>query len=313
MKLSEQIEKLYKQQLADWPMAGNNYAALDDVIIRTLMFSDHVIRLQYNPKRIISSSARVDPKSVSERPCFLCPVNRPREQHSIPYRDEYLLLVNPYPIFRRHLTVPTVNHQPQLIKGNFKTMLFLSMDLPEYTIIYNGPNCGASAPDHFHFQAIHRNMLPIESEYKGNQSGRLTIFDDTEIQSVKLDQRRLLAITGSDQDSLIRVFGVIYHLLEESLPAADEPMLNILTWYDSGKWIILIFPRKQHRPSQYFEAGDRQILLSPASIDLGGVLILPRNPDFEKISKDDATDILNQVCVDDFFMTVLTDRLKEVL
>jgi len=310
---SDKIDALFTGQFQEWELARHNYSLLENVRTRKLDFGTFEVSVQFNPERMRSSAAKVDTRSIGERPCFLCSKNRPPEQRGLSFKNGLTFLVNPFPIFNRHLTIPSDNHTDQRIGNNFGAMLSLSQAIPSFTVFYNGPRCGASAPDHFHFQAIHRNMLPIESEYKGNQSGRLTIFDDTEIQSVKLDQRRLLAITGSDQDSLIRVFGVIYHLLEESLPAADEPMLNILTWYDSGKWIILIFPRKQHRPSQYFEAGDRQILLSPASIDLGGVLILPRNPDFEKISKDDATDILNQVCVDDFFMTVLTDRLKEVL
>ncbi|HEX2394357.1 MAG TPA: DUF4922 domain-containing protein, partial [Bacteroidales bacterium] len=118
MMLSEQINNLFNQQLADWPMAKENYNALRDVLVRSVCYDDHEIRLQFNPKRIVSSSAKVDPKSLSERPCFLCTRNRPAEQQGIPYLNNYLILLNPYPVFSPHLTIPTTKHLPQRISGN---------------------------------------------------------------------------------------------------------------------------------------------------------------------------------------------------
>lgn len=294
-------------------MAGENYDALQNVLVRTIRYTDHEIRLQFNPKRIISSSAKVDPKSISERPCFLCTANRPQLQTGIPYLDKYLVLVNPYPIFSRHLTIPTLDHLPQRITGNLNEMLILARDLSDYTIIYNGPNCGASAPDHFHFQAIHRNLLPVEKEYKARLSENSFLSHNTEIFFIKDYLRCIVTLRSADKSGIMVVFGTVFRLLGESLPDSDEPMMNILTWYDEGKWIIHIFPRKRHRPSQYFETGEKQILVSPASIDMGGVLIIPRETDYEKITKEDVSDILDQVSVDNFFMSVLTDRLIKEL
>lgn len=310
MKLSTQIEQLYNQQLTSWPLARENYQALDKVQTRTISFGDHNVRLQFNPKRIISSSAKVDPQSISERPCFLCTANRPKEQQGISYKNNYLLLVNPYPVFRRHLTIPSSSHLPQRITGNFSAMLSLSKDLQDFIIIYNGPNCGASAPDHFHFQAIGRNQLPLETEYMGRLTGKIEVSSHVTMFFLENYNRRVLTIKGDDENEISGLFTRIFGILEDTLPAADEPMLNIITWHEDGNWIIHIFPRKQHRPSQYFETGDKQILLSPASIDMGGVLIIPRDKDYEKITRDDITDILNQVCVDDFFVSELIKRLK---
>jgi hypothetical protein len=313
MTLPDTIEQLYSHQLATWPLAQDNYKELDNILTRNIHFVDHLIRLQFNPKRIISSSAKVDPQSISERPCFLCSKNRPTEQKGIPYRNDYLLLINPYPVFRRHLTIPTIDHLPQRITNHFSTMLSLASDLQDYTIIYNGPNCGASAPDHFHFQAIGRNHLPVEREYRMKLTGKIELFKNIELYSLSNYHRRVLTIIGNDESGITEVFSAVFRILLDTLPAADEPMMNVLTWHEQSNWIIHIFPRKQHRPSQYFETGDKQILLSPASIDMGGVLIMPRDKDYEKVTKDDVSDILDHVCVDDFFVSVLMNRLKKEL
>lgn len=311
--LSEQIKDLYNRQLADWSLANANYNALRDLLVRNVSFGDHEIRLQFNHNRIISSSAKVDPKSISERPCFLCTHNRPAEQQGILYLDNYLILLNPYPVFSSHLTIPTTEHLPQRICANFTTMLLLARDMPDYTIIYNGPGCGASAPDHFHFQAISRNMLPIEREYSTCKHDIPVIFRHSEIFCIKDYQRSVLTIISGNYHEAQRIFDLVFSILEKNMPFADEPMMNILAWFENSRWIIHIFPRKQHRPAQYFETGEKKILLSPASIDMGGVLIIPREEDYEKISKGDITDIFKQVSVDEFFMSVIMNLLKKEL
>jgi ATP adenylyltransferase/5',5'''-P-1,P-4-tetraphosphate phosphorylase II len=166
------IDLFIERQLIEWEQAGENYAGLQKVMVRTIPFSGYEMLVQFNPKRIISSSARIDAKSISERPCFLCDHNRPFQQQGLPYENDYIILVNPYPVFRKHLTIPSVRHLPQSISGNFKVMLKLASDLPQFTIIYNGPKCGASAPDHFHFQAVERGVLPIESDFSSKRKVR---------------------------------------------------------------------------------------------------------------------------------------------
>lgn len=147
-------------QRAEWPLAARNFDALDGVEVRSIAMPGMDIKVQFNPARIVSSGAKVDARSLAERPCFLCGKNRPAEQRGIDWRG-YTVLVNPFPIFPRHLTIPAVGHTPQRIQGRVADMLALAAELPGYTVFYNGPRCGASAPDHMHFQAGNSDFLPI--------------------------------------------------------------------------------------------------------------------------------------------------------
>jgi hypothetical protein len=291
-KLETDLKDFYDSQLKDWPLAGDNYAGLRDVTLRDFNINGHTCHAQFNPKRIISSSAKVDPKSISERPCFLCQHNRPAEQKSISY-GKYEILVNPYPVFHHHFTIPAKDHVPQRITGNFRAMLDLARDMRGYTLIYNGPNCGASAPDHFHFQAIPVGILPVER-----------YFEASDFIS------HPLTMTGKDPDSIEKAFEKLFSVLEKLLPATDEPMINILSLYNAGSWTIRIFPRKAHRPSQYYDTGENQLLISPASIDMGGILVMPREEDFRKINTDTIKEIFNQVCVDKSIIHVLNSQIN---
>ncbi len=306
------IEALYEHQLHNWEMARNNYSGLSKTRTRTLSFGDFNILVQFNPERIRSSAAKVDSKSVSERPCFLCSSNRPVQQEEISYNQDFILLVNPYPVFSRHLTIPALQHIPQRIMGNFGTMLQLARDLQLYTIIYNGPNCGASAPDHMHFQAVPKGVLPVEQDYESKN--HLTLWKSirgSEISFWNNYLRNPVTLSSSDAVSLESVFGLLYKILADGLSSSEEPMMNILARYEDDRWIIHIFPRKLHRPWQYYKTGDDQLLLSPASIDMGGVIILPHEKDFNRITREDVADIYSQVCVDDAFISDLANRLEQ--
>jgi hypothetical protein len=305
------IDQFFKSQLNEWELAGSNYARLAGMAVKTIHFGDFPVHVQFNPKRILSSSARVDPQSLSERPCFLCGYNRPVEQKNIPYGDGFLILVNPYPVFPLHLTIPTLEHKPQRIVGNFGPMLQLARDLPDLTLIYNGPSCGASAPDHFHFQAIPKGVLPVESDFSAGKANQEGIYESITVFTWNNDVRNPISLTGKEPAAIQHIFNLLYHLLEESLPSSDEPMMNLLAQFDRNRWIVHLFPRKQHRPAQYFERGDKQLMLSPASIDLGGVLIMAREEDFNKISAPVIKDVFDQVCVDDFFIGDIMKKLTE--
>jgi ATP adenylyltransferase/5',5'''-P-1,P-4-tetraphosphate phosphorylase II len=308
--LTSEVDSLFERQLNDWELARENYTALQNVRLKIIPFTDYDIIVQFNPKRIISSSAKVDHQSISKRPCFLCGINRPIQQIGITWKDDFVLLVNPYPVFQRHLTIPTFQHQPQHILHRFGMLLQFAKDLPQFSIIYNGPECGASAPDHFHFQAIQRGVLPIEPDFTARRNCLLqSNINGMEIFTWDNYLRKMITIYGSDQAALENIFDKLYGLLAAVLPSDDEPMMNILTQFDDNNWIIHVFPRKQHRPRQYFEQGDKQLLLSPASIDMGGVLILPREEDFNKITKAAVIDIYEQVCVDDLFIHYLLQKL----
>jgi hypothetical protein len=294
----QSIENLVTSQLRDWELAGNNYRDLEKVIVRTItMENGSSIKVQFNPARMRSSAARVDERSVSERPCFLCPANLPASQKALGFQELYNILVNPFPIFPRHLTIALKEHEPQLIKGRFRDMLQLARHLEGFTVFYNGPKCGASAPDHFHFQAGSGGFLPVGKEFEFIPHTIISRNNDCTLFSMEDYYRKTLVLTGQNIEEIEQGFNSIYNILDAICTGPDEPMLNILSCYEKDWWRIFIFPRKAHRPVQFFEEGARQILFSPASVDFGGVWIMPRQEDFEKPDQDLIRDIFSQVTI----------------
>jgi len=298
--LADGTRALVKHQREHWDLAGEGYSSLDDVQIREFEFDEFHVKIQFNPQRIISSSAKVDKKSISERACFLCYKNLPEQQRGIPYFRDYLILVNPFPIFTEHLTIPKIDHIPQIIESNFGGMLRLSEDIGKHLVVfYNGPNCGASAPDHMHFQAGTKGFMPIDSEYDNIKISKGEIlFSDNEviIRGVQDYLRYFFSIESNDADKIKEAFSKLYSMLK-IIDKNEEPMMNILSYYENKNWKILIFPRQKHRPTHYFMSDENNILISPASVDLGGVCITPQEKDFNKITKDQLVDILRQVSI----------------
>ena len=305
------IDTFIQKQLGEWEMAAVNYNDLKAVRTKTLPFEGFEIVVQFNPKRIISSAAKVDSTSIQARPCFLCTQNRPKEQKGIPFNGKYLVLVNPFPIFPKHLTIPIEAHTDQLIAGHFPDMLNLAATLPEFVVFYNGPKCGASAPDHFHFQAGTKDFLPIVKDFH-NPLIREQVFSKHNVKIFSWDGylRRTITLQGKDPSALSAVFDKLYKQFQVLQPQEKEPMMNILAYIEKNEWIVHIFPRILHRPKQYFEEGEKQILLSPASVDLGGVFITPREEDFNKITAADVSDILSQVCMGEADFKKLLKGLK---
>jgi ATP adenylyltransferase/5',5'''-P-1,P-4-tetraphosphate phosphorylase II len=296
MDYQKKINELFAAQKDSWPLLKTNLQGLKSAKLRKFDFDGFTFHVQFNPERIKSSAAKVDKVSIENRACFLCAENRPAEQLGVDYKD-YEFLCNPYPIFNQHYTIVKKEHVPQAIRNEFSAMLEISRSLPDLVLFYNGPECGASAPDHMHFQAGNKGFLPIENELKHIETayGEVILDNDViKIQAVSDSTRKFISLESDDRDSLQKAFSVLYNYLDTE--EGKEHMMNILSWFE-GKWKILIFLRALHRPWQYFEDGDKNILLSPASVDLGGTLITPLEKDFEKISKADMSDILNQVSI----------------
>lgn len=316
-EISEQTKALLQQQMNSWELLRNGYKSLDLVKVKHFEFEDFTIKVQFNPGRIISSSAKVDAKSISERKCFLCFNNLPADQKGILYKDEYLILCNPFPIFHEHFTLPNIEHLPQLIEDSFLRFLEFSRDLGKYyTVFYNGPKCGASAPDHLHFQAGEKYFMPIDKEYDEikYELGSI-LYEDENLKVLSVDKylRRMISFESSSSDILLKAFDIFYSIFSRIKSDSEEPMMNILSSYENGTWKIFIFPREKHRPSQYFEEGDNNILLSPAAVDLGGVMITPLEKDFDKITKDNIIDIFKQITVSTEYFEFLKLSLKEEL
>lgn len=312
MVTSEKALELLRGQLADWETAGDNYRALSRVRVKEFDFDTCRVNVQFNPARIASSSAKVDAKSLKERKCFLCPANLPAVQKGLPFGNDYQVLVNPFPIFPEHFTIPVLGHEDQRILPRFGDMLDLAKALDRFTIFYNGPKCGASAPDHAHFQAGNKGFLLIEKEWKAVEQELIYMKPKLSLYVLRNYLRNVLVIESEDKDEAARAFEKIYGLLEIK-PGEEEPMLNLLTWYEDGWWVTCVFPREKHRPDCYSAEGDANILLSPASVDMGGVFITPQEKDFEKITANDIRSILKEVCIDDAKMDKLIARLNEEL
>ncbi|HNX66138.1 MAG TPA: DUF4922 domain-containing protein [Bacteroidales bacterium] len=299
MNYSDRTEVFFNDQISNWDLASNNYRQLENVRTRSVDFDGFEVLIQFNPGRITSTAAKVDSKSIETRPCFLCGKNRPAQQKGLVFKPGMTVLVNPFPIFKKHLTIVSEDHVNQRISGNFGTMLDLAAELTDYQVFYNGPQCGASAPDHFHFQAGNKGFLPVEKDFEGKRHCRLlSAKPGAEVWFWPGYSRTIFSLKGDNRDELIKAFNAFYNKFSEIQNDKPEPMLNILASYSSGYWVIHIFPRKVHRPAQFFAEGDSKILLSPASVDLGGVVITPREEDYRKIKREDLDDIFRQVSLD---------------
>ncbi|RKD92846.1 DUF4922 domain-containing protein [Mangrovibacterium diazotrophicum] len=315
MKLAVQIDKLINQQTREWKLARKNYDDLASVEKRSFQFDDFQIVAQFNPGRIHSSAAKTDRTSISERPCFLCKSNRPTEQAGVDFQGKYEVLINPYPIFEKHLTIVGYEHVPQHFEGRLLDMLVLAEALPDFTLFYNGPKCGASAPDHFHFQAGGKNVMPVDREVTKrleSKAEQLANLNSTQVYALdEVYLRKLIVFTSTDSTELILFVERVLGLLPKN-ENDDEPMMNILANFENGQWQVLLFPRERQRPCQYFKEGSEQILMSPASVEMGGLAILPRREDFEKITSADFIDIYKQVSLNDAAFKHLKNLIKGI-
>ena len=309
--ISTEIKQLLADQKTEWELAGKNFSGLENVQVREFQFDGFTLKVQFNPGRIVSSAAKVDKKSIEARPCFLCAANRPVEQRGVTF-GEYEVLVNPFPIFPEHFTIPAFAHTPQQIKGNFGNMIDLAQAMEGFSLFYNGPKCGASAPDHFHFQAGNTGFMPLDDEMTAlkEKYGDIWEKDNVNYCAIKDGLRNFFVLESASKMYMINAFAYIYTELENQ-ESEEEPMLNILARYIDGGWRILVFPRALHRPSQYFADGKENILISPASVDMGGVLITPQEKDFLKIGKADIESILKQVLLPEDQFDKLTTKLKQ--
>lgn len=307
MSLQERADALFEDQLISWPLLGANWEKLSGARLKHFDFEGFTIHVQCNPRRIVSSAAKVDKVSIENRACFLCEENRPPEEKNVWFGEEYEILCNPFPIFREHFTIAKAEHTPQVIESEFKAFLELSRALPDLAVFYNAPNCGASAPDHMHFQAGNRGFMPIEEELESMKQkyGDLLIESgSSRLTAVKDGLRRFYLLESSSRESLEEMGAGAFRFVREL--QQGEPMINMLSYYNKG-WQVLLFPRDKHRPWQYFEEGEKNILLSPASVDMGGCLITPLEKDFEKITREDIEDIFSQVS----FSQVHFDRMNQ--
>ena len=292
---SNKIAGFFETQLAAWPMAAANFEALGGVKVKELDVNGMPFKVQFNPARMASSGAKVDAASLKARPCFLCEKNRPEVQIGIEWNDRYTILVNPFPIFHRHLTIPDTSHTDQLIAGRIADMMGLAAELNGYTVFYNGPRCGASAPDHMHFQAGNSDFLTIAPAIENAELKTIAADGDATLSLVDTLPVKVFVIDAADHSAGERLFG----RLLEAMPVPEgerEPMLNLLCYSTPAGERLVVSPRKRHRPACY-GTDNGCMLISPASVDVGGVFITPRPEDFERMDQAAIASILDEVCL----------------
>lgn len=299
--LADQAHALLAQQKGVWEMLRNGYDTLRTVQTRVFDFDRFHIKVQFNPGRMTSTVAKVDATSIKERKCFLCLENLPPAQRGLACEADYLVLCNPFPIFPEHFTISCLRHTPQVIRHSLAAFLNITRDLGvRYLVLYNGPRCGASAPDHLHFQAGNRSSLPLDAEFEGMRAACATrLFESAVVRvwSVENCLRHFFTFESADAGALEQSFAALYAVLQEGGPADEEPMLNILGFHTRDEWRIHVFPRAKHRPSFYFLEGEEKLLISPAAVELGGICTTPREADFAKVTREHIVELYREVCV----------------
>lgn len=299
------IDKFIKDQLSVWPMAAENYRNLKKAETKHLDVGGLKVLAQYNPCRRISSEAPLDKKSISERPCFLCPENRPAEQTNIEFEGrkgrKYRVTLNPYPIFPSHLVISGYDHTPQSIWHRYQDLLDFVKENQEYLGFYNGPQSGASAPDHMHFQACPQGLMPLQNRVDelldAGEGGTLKFLTNVkEARLFQLDEyaRGVFVLRGTTAKSTAKLF---YRLLDcAPVPEdSDEPRLNLIAWCHGGEYRSAVIFREKHRPHNYFSTDSDHLAMSPGCADMAGVYVVPEKEDFDKLDSRILSQVVEEV------------------
>ena len=301
-----------ESQLAKWQTARINHEALNQIETRRFELAGNTITVQFNPARAVSTCAKVDKSSIEARKCFLCPENKPNEQDEIiiSLDEPFSLRINPYPILPEHLTISSLKHQDQVLAD--KTIRQLPGKLISwleeyfasgYVLFYNGAKCGASAPDHFHFQAVKQSDVPVIQQWERLME---TAVREKEIKTENGNTYSSFQITS--YICPIQVFicnhsaDILPEMINqylESLPLHEgesEPRYNLFAWQDKQRgFTMAYFPREEHRPACYTATRGEQLLVSPGALDMAGLLVTPRKEDFDRITESDITKIYKEV------------------
>lgn len=303
------ISRFFNRQLEVWTDARHRFRDLKHV--ETRQFSDQ-LKLQWNPARIVSTGAKIDKKTLGERPCFLCDKNCPKEQMSKQIDEKFHLLVNPFPILPVHFTIPARKHQPQLIYKNYGEMhRFISLH-SDLMVFYNGPKCGASAPDHLHFQAGTNGILPLQTNWQRlsrNLTDIISLNDEEKISVVRDFIVPAFVIISKSAESDEALFRRLYKAMPQR-GDETEPMMNIISWRKGEEFISVVIPREKHRPEAYFAEGDAQFVVSPGALDMSGLIITPREEDFRKLTEEKALSLLQECGVSEEKMNAIIAKLK---
>lgn len=331
MKNSKTIYKFVRDQLSRWPLACENYRALKNVQVREVEVGGLTVKLQFNPARIVSSAARLSKEDIAARKCFLCRENRPQEQMLVKFDGrkgkKYHILVNPYPIFPDHLVIAMNRHTDQSIWKRYVDMLDLARKYDGFTFFYNGPKSGASAPDHHHFQAAPKGLIPLQNDIdrlwkdirdekegcagQEQNAGGLDFLiseQDASLYHYSKFTTGIFALKAETSKSAAKMF---YRLLDcvELQDGDKEPQFNLFTWWQDGEFRSIVILRSRHRSHHYFSDGPDHLTMSPGCADMGGVFIVPVEDEYHKITPELLTEMVQEVSVSKDQETRIINRL----
>jgi hypothetical protein len=297
-ELVSAVERLIAQQSTAWPRLAEGIEGLARSETRLERVRGRRIFVRHIPHRIRSTTARVDQQSIAARPCFLCAGNLDAEEQGIAFGNELTIYCNPFPILEKHLTIVHRDHRPQRIEGQFLNMLHLAKALDDSFVLYNGPGSGASAPDHLHFQACARTLFPIQEEISGLEGLHVPNFTP-----------RAFVFHGDDEGRIALRLESLRRNLSRLTAQEPEPMVNVAAWFSQGEYVVVVFPRAKHRPA-VFHSGE--LTVSPGTIDLCGVFVLPVKKDYDKIRSADIESILEEVTLPQDVFDAALLAMKEV-
>jgi hypothetical protein len=288
--LRKRVDDLFAQQRSTWPALRDGEASLAHLQRKTLASDGESIIVQVNPARRRSTQANTDAKAIAARACFLCPENMPPEERGVAFED-LVLLPNPFPILPLHCTIADRIHRPQQISGRIATFLYLAQEIgPDMAALYNGPRCGASAPDHFHLQAARASDIPILTQFPMIMSGRPVVPHSS-------FGRNMVFISGTSAGDVAVNIGRLIDTLRQIEATGDEPMFNLVARFDAGHYAVVLFPRAAHRPACYFATGPDQLLVSPAVLEMCGILVATEPDHFARIDARVARGIYEEVSI----------------
>ena len=307
------LQRFFDLQLDRWSDADRRYRDLRRVETRELPVGASTIVAQWNPARIVSTGAKMDSKTLGERPCFLCDGNRPGEQMHRIVDNKWELLVNPFPILPMHFTIPSLKHRPQSVKDSIGELYRLLTDFPELLVFYNGPKSGASAPDHNHLQAGTSGVVPLQKSWQRLSRDLTTVVslsDDADISVIDDYPCPALLVRSTTKEAGDRLFRHVYAALPQR-EDETEPMMNVLGWRRDGEYLLVVIPRDKHRPDCYTAEGDQQFIVSPGSLDMAGLMITPREEDFRRLTPELAVSILRECGLDETVFGEVVQHMKD--
>jgi ATP adenylyltransferase/5',5'''-P-1,P-4-tetraphosphate phosphorylase II len=299
LPLTRQVEDLIKQQRSTWDLFRRGEDSLSEITVKKFSSDNREMIVQANPGRSFSTNAKVDPKSVAKRPCFLCPGSLPPSERGVAF-GRYIILPNPFPILRGHLTIASHDHEVQRIEGRIADFLFLTKELgPDRFVLYNGPRCGASAPDHMHFQACNSAGVPL--------FGQLPRFSgDSQVLPLTIWERNLIACEFKDGAEAETTIHTVVDSLKKITGDPQEPMLNIIALYRNNRYIVTVFPRAKHRSSCYFAEPSQRLSISPAAVEMAGIIVVAEAVHFDRVDEETVRDIYREV-------TLGTDQFSRLM